>query len=57
VEFNMSELDSAIIDLHFCGDTDEVILALTANNYVYRSETNGMTWKKLTEILEREAKG
>jgi len=31
------------------------MFALTSANVVYRSENNGMTWRKLSDILEREA--
>lgn len=55
VNFQMLELDNPISSVHYCGN-GSTILAITQSNTLYRSENEGFTWKRMTEILERQGK-
>jgi hypothetical protein len=57
VNFQLLELDSPITSLTFCGDKGQALLALTQKNSVYRSENQGLAWRKINDILEREGIG
>ena len=55
VEFSTNNLDSTVKSIEFCGENDQVTLVLTSKNSVYRSENNGLSWKLLNPIIQREA--
>jgi hypothetical protein len=55
VDFQLLELDSPISSLKFCGEDSDTILVITQNNSVYRSDSYGSTWRKLNDMLQREA--
>ncbi|CAG9311653.1 unnamed protein product [Blepharisma stoltei] len=56
VEYQYIDLNSPVTEIKFCGAQDEVMLLLTTENSVYRSENKGFSWKPLSPILEKEGK-
>lgn len=57
VEFGITLLDSPVSDLIFCGDDNQVILALSEKDTLYRSDDSGNTWTSLTEALKQASTG
>ena len=53
VVFEMFEIDSPLIDIMWCGNTNEVILVQTEKGTVYRSRDRGDSWKKLHSIMQK----
>lgn len=56
VEFKPFEMDSTPQELVWCGNAREVILVMTENSSLYRSEDKGFSWKKLNDILQSKGK-
>ena len=53
VSFEMFEIDSPLLDIMWCGNTNEVILVQTEKGTVYRSRDRGDSWKKLHSIMQK----
>jgi hypothetical protein len=51
VSFNIFEIDSKLIDILWCGNTNDVILVQTEMGTVYRSRDRGDSWKKLHSMM------
>ena len=53
VSFQIFEIDSPLIDIMWCGNTNEVILVQSEAGTVYRSRDRGDSWKKLHSIMHQ----
>lgn len=53
VSFELFEIDSPLLDIMWCGNTNEVILVQTEKGTVYRSRDRGDSWKKLHSIMQK----
>lgn len=53
VSFNIFEIDNKLIDILWCGNTNEVILVQTDSGTVYRSRDKGDSWKKLHSMMKQ----
>ena len=51
VSFQVFELDSPLVDINWCGTTNEVILVQSSKGIIYRSRDRGDSWKKLHSIM------
>jgi len=47
------EIDSPLVDIMWCGSTNEVILVQSEAGTVYRSRDRGDSWKKLHSIMHQ----
>lgn len=45
------EIDSALVDIMWCGNTNEVILVQSTRGTIYRSRDRGDSWKKLHSLM------
>ena len=52
VSFNIFEIDNRLIDILWCGNTNEVILVQTDAGTIYRSRDKGDSWKKLRSMMK-----
>lgn len=52
VSFNIFEIDNKLIDILWCGNTNEVILVQTDSGTIYRSRDKGDSWKKLRSMMK-----
>ena len=57
VDFQTFDLDGQVHDLMWCGNNDEVVLMHTAEGTVYRSRDRGLSWKRLKNLLQKQAFG
>jgi hypothetical protein len=53
VSFNIFEIDSPLLDIMWCGNTNEVILVQSEAGTIYRSRDRGESWKKLHSIMHQ----
>tara|TARA_B110000285_G_C15127131_1_gene620999 strand:- start:2747 stop:3019 length:273 start_codon:yes stop_codon:yes gene_type:complete len=53
VSFNIFEIDNKLIDILWCGNTNEVILVQTDSGTIYRSRDKGDSWKKLHSMMKQ----
>jgi len=53
VSFQIFEIDSPLLDIMWCGPTNEVILVQSESGTVYRSRDRGDSWKKLHSIMHQ----
>ena len=53
VTFQIFEIDSPLLDIMWCGNTNEVILVQSEAGTVYRSRDRGESWKKLHSIMHQ----
>jgi len=53
VSFNIFEIDSKLIDIMWCGNTNDIILVQTEFGTVYRSRDKGDSWKKLHSMMHQ----
>ena len=53
VSFQIFEIDSPLIDIMWCGNTNEVVLVKTEAGTVYRSRDRGDSWKKLHSAMHQ----
>ena len=53
IEFKLSYFESPIIEILFCGDSQNKLLALTAAGYLYRSEHHGFEWQNITKEIAK----
>lgn len=53
VSFQVFELDSPLVDINWCGTTNEVILVQSTKGIIYRSRDRGDSWKKLHSIMNQ----
>jgi hypothetical protein len=51
VSFQIFEIDSPLLDIMWCGNTNEVILVQSEAGTIYRSRDRGDSWKKLHSIM------
>ena len=51
VSFQVFEIDSPLLDIMWCGPTNDVILVQSDVGTVYRSRDRGDSWKKLHSIM------
>merc|ERR1711988_1276637 len=57
VSFNIFEIDNKLIDILWCGNTNEVILVQTDSGTIYRSRDKGDSWKKLRSMMKQSGAG
>lgn len=57
VDFQTFDLDGQVHDLMWCGNNDEVVLMQTGGGGIYRSRDRGLTWKRLSKLLEKTTIG
>jgi hypothetical protein len=55
ITFQYSEIDSAVVDLIWCGNRNEDIFALSELNSVYKSEDRGFSWRRMNDIFHQNA--
>lgn len=53
VSFQIFEIDSPLLDIMWCGPTNEVILVQSEAGTIYRSRDRGDSWKKLHSIMHQ----
>lgn len=53
VSFQVFEIDSPLLDILWCGQTNDVILVQSEAGTVYRSRDRGDSWKKLHSIMHQ----
>jgi len=53
VSFQIFEIDSPLIDIMWCGNTNDIILVQTEQGTIYRSRDRGDSWKKLHSIMHQ----
>ena len=53
VSFQIFEIDSPLLDIMWCGPTNEVILVQSEAGTIYRSRDRGESWKKLHSIMHQ----
>jgi len=53
VSFQIFEIDGPLLDIMWCGSTNEVILVQSEAGTVYRSRDRGDSWKKLHSIMHQ----
>jgi hypothetical protein len=53
VSFQIFEIDGALQDIMWCGNTNEVILVQTDAGTIYRSRDRGDSWKKLHSYMHQ----
>merc|ERR1719183_261334 len=53
VSFQIFEIDSPLLDIMWCGNTNEVILVQSEAGTTYRSRDRGESWKKLHSIMHQ----
>ena len=51
VSFQIFEIDSPLLNILWCGQTNDVILVQTEAGTIYRSRDRGDSWKKLQSIM------
>ena len=51
--YHLSNLDSILADILWCGGDKEIVLILSDNGSIYRSTDKGFKWTKMTEIFQR----
>jgi len=51
IQFQAFEIDSPLIDIMWCGGTNEVILVQSEAGTIYRSRDRGENWKKLHQLM------
>jgi photosystem II stability/assembly factor-like uncharacterized protein len=51
VSFQVFEIDSSLVDIMWCGNTNEVILVQSESGTIYRSRDRGESWKKLHSYM------
>lgn len=51
VNFQIFEIDSPLVDIMWCGNTNEVILVQSETGTIYRSRDRGDSWKKLHSLM------
>jgi hypothetical protein len=56
-DFRLSEVDSAVNDVLWCGSSRDVIFVLTELNSVYKSEDKGFSWTKLNDAFHKQGIG
>jgi len=56
VDSSTYELDSPVQDTLLCGYKQDILLVLTQNHSVYRSDNSGFSWKHLKSLLMREGR-
>ena len=52
----MSDIDSKVKEIVWCGNSNEVLLALTEMDSLYISDNKGFMWKKLNDLITHTAK-
>lgn len=57
VSYHLSNLDSILTDILWCGGSKELVIILTDNGSVYRSSDKGFRWTKMTDIFQRTGYG
>jgi photosystem II stability/assembly factor-like uncharacterized protein len=57
VGVNVFEIDSRLVDIMWCGNTNEVILVQTQEGTIYRSRDKGDSWKKLHSMMHQSGQG
>jgi len=55
VDFQTFDLDGQVHDLMWCGFNDETILMHTTDGTIYRSRDRGLSWKRLKNLLQKQA--
>ena len=53
VSFQIFEIDGPLLDIMWCGNTNEVILVQSEAGTIYRSRDRGESWKKLHSIMHQ----
>lgn len=53
-DFKLSEVDSAVNDVIWCGPSRDVIIVLTELNSIYKSEDKGFSWTKLNDAFHKQ---
>jgi len=53
IDYKFNELDSTPVNLVWCGVSKEIVLVLTEQNSLYRSDDKGFSWNKLNDVLIR----
>lgn len=53
VSFQVFEIDSPLLDILWCGQSNDVILVQSEAGTVYRSRDRGDSWKKLHSIMHQ----
>ena len=53
VKFQTFEIDESLIDIMWCGQSNEVILVQTAAGTIYRSRDAGESWSKLHSMMRQ----
>lgn len=53
VKFQTFEIDESLIDIMWCGPSNEVILTQTAQGTIYRSRDKGESWTKLHSMMRQ----
>ena len=51
VSFQVFEIDSSLVDIMWCGNTNEVLLVQSESGTIYRSRDRGESWKKLHSYM------
>ena len=55
VDSSLSQFESLVKDILWCGRSNEAIIVLTDNGVLYRSRDRGLQWKKLQSFLGQTA--
>jgi photosystem II stability/assembly factor-like uncharacterized protein len=53
VSFQVFEIDSPLLDIIWCGQSNDVIIVQSEAGTVYRSRDRGDSWKKLHSIMHQ----
>jgi len=51
--FHVSNIDSILSDILWCGGSKEIVLILSDNGSVYKSIDKGFKWTKMTDVFQR----
>ena len=57
VSFQIFEIDGPLLDIMWCGNTNEVILVQSEMGTIYRSRDRGDSWKKLKSMMHQTGMG
>jgi photosystem II stability/assembly factor-like uncharacterized protein len=55
VDFQTFQLDAEVKSVLWCGNNDEIILLHSTDGGVYRSRDRGENWKKLRNLMTKQA--
>jgi hypothetical protein len=56
VEYAHSEIDSNIKEIIWCGESSNILLAISDKNSLYQSDNKGFMWRKMNDLITHTGK-